>query len=87
MPDKFAFTPIDGKLELEEATEQLVHIAKCMQTTHDNLSAQGSRRMMQTIFDSRKTGITVLLDLIEQYIHQMPDPLERNNDELEVPTS
>lgn len=70
----FQFEQIDGFLHLDEATEQLVHVAKCMQQTHTLSSARNSKATIRHIFKMRKASITALLDLIEQYVEQMPDP-------------
>lgn len=81
----FQFTQIEGYLSLEDATKELVHLAECIQRTHNNESAVKNRMLMQTLFNSRKAGAIALLDLIEAYIHQMPDQLGRSNDELAIP--
>ena len=73
MAEKFKFTPIEGMLTLEEATATLVSVAQCVQRTHNNDSAKSSREMMLHLFKLRKASITVLMDLIEQYINQMPE--------------
>lgn len=76
---QFAFTQIDGKLSLEEATEQLVHLATCIKGTHTEASAKENRLLIQHMFDSRRVGIVVLLDLIQDYINQMPDDTKQTS--------
>lgn len=66
------FETIPGMLTLEEATAELVHIAQIIQRTHTDAAFIESRRHQQVMFEVRKTGIEVLLNLIEQYIKQIP---------------
>lgn len=66
------FTTIPGKLTLEEATAELVHVAQVMQRTHTDEAFNGSGHLQQVLFEVRKTGIMVLLDLIERYLEQIP---------------
>jgi hypothetical protein len=70
--NKMNFTTIPGKLTLEEATAELVHVAQVMQRTHTDETFNGSRHLQQVMFEIRKTGIEILLNLIEQYIQQIP---------------
>ena len=67
------FVQIEDMLSLEEAMSELVHVSKCMQETHDNKSFNNKKKTMQHIFNMRKASINSLLDLIQQYIDQMPD--------------
>jgi hypothetical protein len=66
------FTTIPGMLTLEEATAELVHLAKIMQRTHTDESFNDSRHLQQVVFEIRKAGIKSLLNLIEQYLDQIP---------------
>ena len=66
------FTTIPGKLTLEEATAELVHVAQVMQRTHTDEAFNGSRHLQQVMFEVRKAGIKSLLNLIEQYLEQIP---------------
>lgn len=72
MSEEFRFTQIEGKLDLEQAGKHLVHLAQCIQRTHNNESAKDPKRAMQHMFDSRKQGIDVIMNLIQEYIDQMP---------------
>jgi len=67
------FQQIDGYLSLEEATASLVHVAKCMQSTHTAASFNSNKDIQVRLFDARKASVRVLLSLIEQYIDQIPD--------------
>ena len=68
----FEFTPIEGYLNLEHATAELVHIAELIQDTHTFDSTRFSKTYMMQLFELRKKGMLSLLDLIEEYIKQMP---------------
>ena len=70
----FEFTPIEGMLTLAEATQHLVQVAECMQTTH-TLDTRLNWYQSKLLFDMRKASVTALLNLIEEYLNQMPNPV------------
>lgn len=69
---EFQFKTIEGFLGLDEATANLVHVAQCMQRTH-TLEETSNKDMMRRLFEMRKASVNALMDLIEQYIDQMPE--------------
>lgn len=66
------FTQIPGMLTLEQATAELVHVAEVMQRTHINEAFHGSKLLQRRLFEIRKEGLVALLDLIEEYLEQIP---------------
>jgi hypothetical protein len=73
---EFQFKEIDGYLSLNEATENLVNIAKCIQSSHKEENAATYRKDMQLrVFEIRAAGIKDLMDLIQDYLEQIPDDL------------
>lgn len=74
MSEKFEFQPIEGSMSLVQAGEELVRIAESIQHTHDNNSASQNKNAMQSMFNMRKASLNSVMDLIQQYIKQMPDP-------------
>ena len=73
MDKKFEFRQIEGMLDLEHATSELINIANCMKRTHTFESAISGKDMAVRLFEMRKASITALLDLIERYIDQIPE--------------
>lgn len=77
MKDTLEFEQIPDSLSLEEATAELVRYAKLMQGTHTNNSISiMNREAAIFFFDMRKTGMQALMNLIEQYLQQIPTTIK-----------
>ena len=70
----FQFKPIAGYLSLNEATASLVHIAKAIQSSHKEENASEYDKEMQLhVFQLRADSVRVLMNLITQYLDQIPE--------------
>jgi hypothetical protein len=70
----FKFKQIEGYLSLDQATESLVHVAKCIQSSHKEENAHNYDRETQFhVFRFRQDSVRVLMDLIKFYLEQIPE--------------
>ena len=69
----FEFTQIDGFLDLEQACDELVNVALAMKRTHNLESASRDHISTVLVYNIRRRSIESLLNLIGQYVDQIPE--------------
>lgn len=74
MNTPFKFTQIEGKITLEEAGKELVRLATLMRDSHNQklVDETPDSDMQHTLFRIRKDGVMCLLELMNQYLEQLP---------------
>ncbi len=70
----FQFKQIQDYLSLNEATASLVNIAKNIQSSHKEEDAHRYSKATQLhVFQIRADSVRVLMNLITQYLDQIPE--------------
>ena len=78
MFNTFNFTTIKGCLNIEAAGDELIALAKIVRQTHDAKSAKSDRASLKQFLAMRRESMNSLLNLIESYIDQIPDPVKES---------
>lgn len=69
----FEFSQIDGHLSPDQVGADLVRYAQLMQESFLSPSIEGDKSQKKFFFENRKAGINALMDLIGEYIDQIPE--------------